>query len=89
MSNQEEDFVETTELLIREKITHVLTIWPKISPSMLQVGIGTAISPKMWHPVFEQMLAEGLITRNEQYGRGPSGRDQTFITISLAEPKAE
>lgn len=85
--DEEHDFVETTDSLIEDRIVHVLTIWPKINMSMLQVGIGTAISPKMWHPIFNKLLADGKIVRQEFVGKGPTGRDQSYIVVSLV-PKA-
>lgn len=78
----EEDFIPISESLIQDKILHTLSIWPRISPSMLQVGIGTAISPKMWHPIYERLIKEGRVLREEVSGRGPTGRDQTYTIIS-------
>ena len=86
MSNEhEEDFALTTDDIIEARISHVLTIWPKLNMSMLQVGIGTALSPKMWHPVFNRMIEEGKISRREFVGKGPTGRDQSFTIISLID----
>lgn len=83
MSEPEDDFVPVTDNLIRDKIIHALTIWPRISPSMLQVGIGTSISPKMWHPIFDSLIKEGRIQKEEVSGRGPTGRDQVYTVVSL------
>lgn len=80
----EEDFVPlTAEGHIRERLIHVLHIYPGISPSMLQVGIGTAISPKMWHPVMDQLKAEGLVKETEVMAQAPNGRDLTHKKLSL------
>lgn len=82
-TGDEEDFVPVVESVIQERIIHVLTIYPRISPSMLQVGIGTAISPKLWHPIFNRLKAEGRIVESEYVARGPTGRDQTYKIVSL------
>jgi hypothetical protein len=80
----EEDFVRITSDLIRNKILHVLKIYPQLSPSMLQVGIGTAIPPKMWHPILEMLHNEGKVKTHTIGERSPTGRDQSYQIISLA-----
>ena len=81
---EEQDFEAATTDLIRNKILHVLKIYPRISMSMLQVGIGTAISPKMWHPIFDSLKKEGKIDEKTVAAQGPSGRDQSHTIISLS-----
>lgn len=83
----EDDFVPIVRDVIEAKILHVLTIWPKLSPSMLQVGIGTAVTPKLWHPILASLIAEGRVTRREVQAKAPSGRDQTYVVISLPASK--
>lgn len=82
----EEDFVPTTDDLIRERIIHTLSIYPRISPSMLQVGIGTALSPKMWRPVFEKLISDGIVQQVINTSKSPSNRDQSHTTVSLVQP---
>lgn len=79
----EEDFVEISEQIIQEKILHTLKIYPKISVSMLQVGIGTAISANMWKPVFDKMIELGKIEVETRTFRAPSGRDIRHRIVSL------
>jgi len=81
----EEDFVAISSDWIRDKILHTLKIYPHLSMSMLQVGIGTAISSKLWHPVLEQLKADGKIKVESKSARSPAGRDQTYQVISLAD----
>lgn len=82
----EADFVPlTSDQIIREKILQTLTIYPRISPTMLQVGIGTSITPKMWHPILDKLIEDGLVKRDaRQAANNISGRDQTYTIISLA-----
>lgn len=81
---EEEDFVPIAHDVIREKIIHVLTIWPILSPSMLQVGIGTALTPKLWHPVLNNLIIEGVVKREEYRAKTPTNRDQVYTRLSLA-----
>lgn len=79
----EEDFVPTTDDFIRSRLIHVLTIYPGISPSMLQVGIGTALSPKMWHPIMDKLKADGIVKEDEFMAQAPNGRDLTYKKLVL------
>lgn len=85
----EEDFVPvvpTSDLVIREKILQTLSVYPKISPTMLQVGIGTSITPKMWHPVLEKLIEEEIVQRETRSGtNNVTGREQTYTIISLTK----
>lgn len=84
---EEDDFVPAAEDVIRERIIHVLSIYSKISPSMLQVGIGTALSPNMWRPVLNKLLRDGIVLQGSMSARGPTGRDQTYQFLTLAPKK--
>jgi hypothetical protein len=81
----EEDFEPISHGIVKNKILHVLGIYPQLSQSMLQVGIGTALSSKIWLPVLEQLKAEGIVKVEEKQARSPSGRDQTYQIISLSK----
>lgn len=69
--------------ILRAKIIHTLTIWPKLSPSMLQVGIGTSISPNIWKPILEQMIESGELVREEKHAKSHIGRDQVYTILQL------
>jgi hypothetical protein len=81
----EDDFVEwkAVKKVLADKIVHALTVWPVLSPSMLQVGIGTSVSPKLWHPILEQLIKDGVVKREEVRAKSPLGRDQVYIRLSL------
>jgi hypothetical protein len=85
LSSAAEDYVAITQPHIRAKIIHTLSIWPKLSPSMLQVGIGTALSPKLWHPILNQLIEEGTIIREELSAKSAAGRDQVYTILQLAQ----
>jgi hypothetical protein len=80
----EEDFVPVTEALIAAKIINTLMIYPFLSNSMLQVGIGTAISPKMWRPVLDKFLKDGIIVETKRTVRSPLHRDLEHKILQLA-----
>ena len=82
-----------TEAMIRQRILHTLEIYgPKLSPSMLQIGIGTGFPPALWHPVLARMEAAGEVARTQVQATNPvSKRDQTYtiLTSMVGDSKAE
>ena len=50
---------------------------------MLQVGIGTGISPDIWHPILERLIMDGLVDKKQVRVMTPKGRDQVYTIISL------
>ena len=77
------------EKIVRQRILHTLSIYPKISLSMLQVGIGTSIPPALWKPVYELMVESGELLVAQKIYETPTGRNQTYTTIEMAPLKAE
>jgi hypothetical protein len=73
---------------MKDKIIHVLTIYPKVSPTMLQVGIGTGISPDIWHPVIERLMIDGIVEKTQVSSPTPKGRSQVYTIISLKAKEA-
>ena len=70
------------EDMIRKRILHVLWIYPKLSHSMLQIGIGTGFPPALWHPVLERLVKEGLVRRHQVRATNPvSMRDQVYTIL--------
>lgn len=84
---EDEDFIGLTdaESIIVERIRHTLRIYPRISPSMLQVGIGTALTPSLWRPVYERMKEDGEIEEQTVQAQTPTGRIQVYTVISLKQ----
>ncbi len=70
---------------IKDKILHVLSIYPKLSPSMLQTGIGTSLPPALWRPVLEHLIEEEQIRQDEVAATAPSGHLRMYITLSLVD----
>ena len=74
-----------SELDLWGKIEEILKVYPKISPTMLQVSLGTAISAEMWKPVCEKMILCGYVTRTEYPPFGGTRRTRNFVALSLVE----
>jgi S1-C subfamily serine protease len=68
--------------IIREKILWVLDIFPKVSPSMLQISLGSGIPADTWRPILEQLIREGEVHRAQRTVQGPSDRSQVITTLS-------
>jgi S1-C subfamily serine protease len=76
----------TNDEMIKARILKVLEIYPKISPSMLQIGIGSSLPAKMWHPVLETLIEEGVIVRDNIVALSSTDRQQVYKVLSLAPP---
>jgi S1-C subfamily serine protease len=77
--------MEASMDILRSKILHTLSIFPYLSQSMIQVGIGTAISPNMWKPLFQELIAEGKIVKTDVSATSPLERAQTYQVYHLPQ----
>jgi hypothetical protein len=66
---------------VRAKILHTLSIFPIISPSMLQIGLGYPAAH--WRPILRQLINEELVTEDMLVTPTPGGRHQTYTLLSL------
>jgi len=80
---------DTTEQMIREKITHVLTLYPLVSTSMLQVGVGASMEPRMWKPVLQKMIRMREVKQEQYSNVTPNGRaiSSTRLYLSRMAPQ--
>ena len=65
------------------RICHILTIYPGISPTMLQVGIGPSISSAIWKPILQEMEDRGEVIRAYHNAQAPSRRYNNYVKLSL------
>lgn len=72
---------------IRQKILHILDVYPKLSHSMLQIGLGTNVSAKFWRPVLDQLINEKKVHVDSEFRETPQGRMLTYTVITLANSK--
>lgn len=70
---------------IAARIKHILSVFPKLSHSMLQVGLGSTIPAKDWRPILDEMVAEGTVSIQTKYLTTPAERSQGYSIISLTE----
>ncbi len=72
---------------IASKILHLLKIYPIISPTMLQGGLGPQTRPAVWRPVFEQLIKEGKVIESSYSTTTPADRYNTYSRLSLPGTK--
>lgn len=72
-----------SEQWIVDRITHTLTIYPRLSNSMLQVGVGTSLPPSVWKPILQRMIDTGSVQRKQITAQTPDGRSQVYTILSL------
>lgn len=70
----------------RDKIIHVLSIYPRISPAMLQMGIGASSPARMWKPVLEQLKQEKIVTESVVNRSNHEGRAYSYRILHLTNP---
>lgn len=70
---------------IRATILHILSIYPIISPTMLQMGIGNSVSPAKWRPSLEALIRAGAVRRWSETELAPSGRHNNYTKLSLTD----
>jgi hypothetical protein len=73
---------------LRQRILHILSLYPRISPAMMQVALGASIPSRWWRPVLEQMISEGVVVREGRHSEGPGGRERNYTILSLKQHSA-
>ncbi len=74
---------EMTTEEIGIKILHLLSIYPIISPTMLQVALGTAFRPALWRPVLTQLITEGKVVQVQESTMTPAERYNEYTKLML------
>lgn len=67
--------------VIEDKILHTLSVYPRISPSMLQVGVGPSLSPVIWRPILDSLIMQGKVKREHIRRESPGGRTRTYEVL--------
>lgn len=70
--------------ITRQKITHLLRVYPAISATAIQTGIGTSQSPKLWRPLLQEMINEGIVKETKVNVVSPHERHQVHAVYHLA-----
>ena len=72
---------------IETRILHLLRIYPIISPTMLQSGLGPSTKPAQWRPVLTALIAQGKVKEDTISMQTPSERYNTYTKLSLPGTK--
>lgn len=70
---------------IEDKIVHCLKIFPIISPSMLQIGLGTNHAPAEWKLVLRRLVEEGKVLETTMDTKTATGRHFSYTRLMLPE----
>jgi hypothetical protein len=70
-------------ILIRRKILWALSVYPKISPSMLQAALGPQRPARTWKPILERLIMQGIVYRDQTSFVTEGGRFRIAIILSL------
>ena len=68
---------------IKDKILHILKIYPIISPTMLQGGLGPYMKPAQWRPVLQDLIASGKVKETQRSMRTHQERYNTYTMLHL------
>lgn len=90
---------QTPTEIIEAKILALLGVYPILSASMIQAGLGPSLSASLWRPVLTALLSNGTLIQWEQApaqasqheGEGGGGRTRPYLCIARADqllPKA-
>lgn len=70
---------------IRDKILHLLKIYPIISPTMLQGGLGPYMKPAQWRPILNILIDEGRVIETQKSMATHQDRYNTYTMLHLPE----
>lgn len=59
---------------VRERILHLLDIYPYVSRAMIQTGLSPALPPKLWDPVLQHLVNTKEVVYLEIQATTPGGR---------------
>lgn len=71
-------------VVMEQRILHILENYPILSPSMLQISLGSGLPTSMWHPVLHSLIEAGKVARWTKSVVSPFGRVSTLTFLSLA-----
>ncbi len=68
---------------IQEHIVHILKIFPKISPSMLHITLGSSLPKAIWNPILEDLIKNNIVQKHSTSKQAPNGRMRNYTILSL------
>ncbi len=75
--------------VIRAKILHILRLYPIISPTMLQGGLGPYMKPIEWRPVLEDLIAKEIVAESQRSMQTHQERYNTYTFLHLPKTKLD
>jgi len=90
-AGRDEEFPSSPEVIdptkddIQQRIVYFLGIYPRMSPSMLQVALGTSLPPVLWKPILDAMIRNGEVRKAQISATTPKGRFQTYKVLTLPD----
>jgi len=84
VTNVPDEEKDDTEI-VRELIVHLLRIYPILSPTMLQSGLGPYVKPAVWRPVLQDLVDKGIVIEDTETVITPRGRYNTYTKLFLAK----
>jgi len=78
LSTVPDEVVTTVDEDIQAKILALLEVYPYVSRSMIQTGLGPALPPKLWDPILKALVdTEQVCFREVTAASIPTGRSLT------------
>lgn len=74
---------------IKARIIHLLKIYPQISPSMMQIGLGGHFPAAKWKPILYDLIKRKIVVEEFKTDLSVAGRNQTYAILSLNQHTAE
>lgn len=87
MSTAEQDLMDIGK--IRERIVHILSIYPVINGTMLQGALGPYTKAGNWRPALDELIEEGIVLREHtDQILTPAGRYNSYELLRLRSVRA-
>lgn len=78
---------QAADFKVRERIIHLLELYPVLSHSMIGIGLGVQIPAWMWRPELQLLINEGIVSRDDVVAQSVTGRLQTYTQLTLVPPE--
>lgn len=85
IGEEAEDSYSKVQQKVRDKITHLLTIYPFLQPSMIHMGIGTSTPSELWKPILDSLKADGVIQESTVLTENAEGRKMSCTILHLTQ----
>ena len=68
---------------LEARILEIFSVYPRISPTMLQSALGPSLSPELWRPILERLIREDLIDHTAELPPVGSKRTRAYTVLEL------